>query len=413
MHNALSSPSGNGTQAAPTTPAIVNAGRAALASGRVVVVKLGSSVICPRDGGGIDTHVLVGLGHDIAERARNGLATIIVSSGAVAAGRHVRGWPPAPRTLAEKQAFAAIGQPALVQAWAEALAPLGLTTAQALLTRADTEIRRRWLNARATLEELLRQGCVPVINENDTVATEELRHGDNDQLAARVAQIVGADVLVLLSDVDGVYTANPARDPSATRLDAIDTITPEIEALAAQTGGSSHAPSSADKGLGTGGMASKLAAAKLAMHAGCAVAITAGRADRPLQRLMNGGAATWFAPATSPRQARKTWIADVLTPQGDVQIDAGAAKAVLSGASLLPAGVVKVLGTFEKGEAVRVFTADGQELGRGLAGYDARDAAKLIGAKSQDFAGLIGYEGPSALIHRDDFVLLIENDHDH
>ena len=289
-----------------------------------------------------------------------------------------------------------------MRAWETAFEPHGVTTAQVLLTRDDTETRRRWLNARATVDALLKLGAIPVVNENDTVATEEIRYGDNDRLAARVAQMIGADLLILLSDVDGLYTADPRRDPDARHIARVETFTPELDAMA---GGAN-----ATEGVGTGGMATKLAAARIAHGAGCATLITLGRRDDagPLEAVEAGAAATLFAAHATPAAAYKQWIAGSLSPQGTLVVDAGAAVALQAGKSLLPAGVVSVQGRFGKGDAVVVKGPNGHDLARGLAAYGSADAAAIKGLRSTAIEAALGYRGPSALIHRDDMVWLGE-----
>jgi glutamate 5-kinase len=295
-------------------------------------------------------------------------------------------------TLPEKQAAAAAGQSLLMRAWEEALGPAGLAAAQVLMTPDDTEVRRRFLNARATLETLLELGVTPVVNENDTVATEELRYGDNDRLAARVAQMVGADLLVLLSDVDGLYTADPRRDPSARHLAHVAALTPEIEAMA----GGAH--------VGAGGMATKLAAVRIAAAAGCSTLITLGRRAAPLSAVEAGARASLFAASATPAAAYKAWIAGSLAPQGALTVDDGAARALKAGKSLLAAGVTAVEGRFGKGDTVLVRDAGGREVGRGLSRYDAADAERIIGLKSDAIEPALGYSaGP--LIHADDLAL--------
>jgi glutamate 5-kinase len=310
----------------------------------------------------------------------------------VALGRRRLGLKRRALTLPEKQAAAAAGQSQLMRAWEEALGPVGLTVAQVLMTPDDTEVRRRYLNARATLETLLELGVAPVVNENDTVATEELRYGDNDRLAARVAQMVGADLLVLLSDVDGLYTADPRRDPAARHIPRVEALTPEIEAMA---GGANE---------GTGGMATKLAAVRIAAAAGCSTLITLGRRPSPLSAVEDGARATYFAAPATPAAAYKAWIAGALAPQGALVVDEGAARALRSGKSLLSAGVTAVEGRFDKGDAVIVRDGTGREVGRGLARYDAADAARIVGLKSDAIEPALGYSaGP--LIHADDLAL--------
>lgn len=368
-----------------------------LASARRVVVKVGSALIADTATGRAKSAWLEDLAADLAELRARGVQVLVVSSGAVALGRGALGLKGKLR-LEEKQAAAAAGQSRLMRAWEEALAPYGAPVAQALLTPDDTENRRRWLNGRATLETLLSLGAVPVINENDTVATIEIRYGDNDRLAARVAQMASADALVLLSDVDGLYTADPRTNPNAEHLPEIRTITAAIEAMA---GGAN-----AQAGVGSGGMRTKVEAAKIATAAGCAVAVTRGDVDRPLARLASGeGRATWFLPADDAPAAYKAWIAGALAPAGAVTIDAGALAALRRGASLLPAGVRAISGAFEKGDAVRVLGPDGAEIGRGLARYDSTDAAKIAGLRSIEIEAALGYMDGATLIHADDLAL--------
>ncbi len=371
-----------------------------LATARRIVIKVGSALLVDGRRGAVDTAWLGTLAADVARLRARGAQVLIVSSGAVALGRRRLVLPlKGELELAEKQAAAAAGQSLLMQAWEAALAPHALITAQVLLTRDDTEVRRRWLNARATVETLLRLHAVPIVNENDTVATEEIRYGDNDRLAARVAQMIGADLLVLLSDVDGLYTGDPRHDPAARHIPTIDAITREIEAMA---GGANAA-----HGVGTGGMATKLMAARIAHGAGCATLVTLGRREGkgPLEAVEAGARATVFAAHATPALAYKQWIAGSLAPQGALVVDAGAATALRQGKSLLPAGVVAVEGRFGKGDAVLVKDDAGREVARGLAGYGAQDAAALIGLRSDAIAAALGYRGPSALIHRDDLVL--------
>ncbi|MDB5447576.1 MAG: proB [Phenylobacterium sp.] len=366
-----------------------------LGAAKRIVVKVGSALVVGADGP--DRHWLGAFAADLARVRARGQQVLVVSSGAVALGRGRLGLPKRrPLTLPEKQAAAAAGQSALMRAWEEALEPQGLACAQILLTRDDTEVRRRFLNARATVETLLQLGLVPVVNENDTVVTEEIRYGDNDRLAARVAQMIGADALVLLSDVDGLYTADPRRDPDAKHLPRIERLTPEIEAMA---GGANAAA-----GVGTGGMATKLAAARIASAAGCATIITLGHRPSPLQAVEAGERATIIEPSTTPAAAYKAWIAGSLAPAGSLSVDAGAAAALRRGKSLLAAGVVAAEGRFGKGDAVVVRDDKGLEIGRGLVRYDAEDAARICGLKSEAIEAALGYsEGP--MIHADDLAL--------
>lgn len=367
-----------------------------LASARRIVVKVGSALLVGGDGAP-DRAWLAGLAADIARLRGEGRQVLVVSSGAMALGRRRLGLRRRPSVLAEKQAAAAAGQSLLMRAWEEALEPHGIAVAQVLLTRDDTEVRRRWLNARATVETLLKLGVVPVVNENDTVATEEIRYGDNDRLAARVAQMAGADALVLLSDVDGLYTADPRRDPGAAHVPMVRGITPEVERMAAGANAASD--------VGTGGMTTKLAAARIAQGAGCATVITLGSRPQPLTALAEGARATVVAASTTPAQAYKAWIAGSLAPRGALIVDAGCATALLAGRSLLPAGIRAVEGRFEKGDAVVVKDGAGHELARGLAEYDADDARRIIGLRSDALEGALGWRGPDELIHRDDLVL--------
>ncbi|CAN7470922.1 glutamate 5-kinase [Phenylobacterium sp. LjRoot225] len=366
-----------------------------LANARRIVVKVGSALVVGEEGP--DRQWLAAFAADLARVRERGQQVLVVSSGAVALGRRRLSFPrKRPLTLPEKQAAAAAGQSALMRAWEEALEPHGLAAAQILLTRDDTEVRRRWLNARATVETLLQLGLVPVINENDTVVTEEIRYGDNDRLAARAAQMIGADVLVLLSDVDGLYTADPRSDPDARHLPRIDRLTPEIEAMA---GGANAAA-----GVGTGGMATKIAAARIASAAGCATVITLGNRPSPLWAVEHGERATVIEPSTTPAAAYKAWIAGSLAPAGVLNVDAGAAAALRRGKSLLAAGVTGVEGGFDKGDAVVVRDEVGREIGRGIVRYDAADAARICGLKSDEIEAVVGYtEGP--MIHADDLAL--------
>jgi glutamate 5-kinase len=321
---------------------------------------------------------------------------IIVSSGAIAVGRRHLGLAAGRLKLEEKQAAAATGQIRLAHAYQETLARHQITVAQVLLTLGDTEERRRHLNARSTLDTLLRLGTVPVINENDTVATSEIRFGDNDRLAARVAAMISADTLILLSDIDGLYTSDPRKDKEARFVPIVQELTPEIEAMAGE----------APPGYSSGGMVTKLAAARVALNGGCRMAIANGTRMNPLRAIADNAACTWFLPQASPLSARKAWIAGSLKPQGALTLDAGALKALLSGKSLLPAGVTRVDGQFERGDAVRVLAPDGREVARGLSAYSAGDARRIRGHKSGEIETILGYRGRDEIIHRDDLVLL-------
>ncbi len=367
----------------------------ALDKARRLVVKIGSSLLVDAEKGEIRADWLDSLAQDVARLRGRCQEVLLVSSGAIAAGRRDLDLPAGKLKLEEKQAAAAAGQIRLAHAYQEALGRYGVRVAQVLLTLGDTEARRQYLNARSTLATLLRIGSVPVINENDTVATAEIRFGDNDRLAARVAAMATADLLVLLSDVDGLYTANPRTTPDARHVGEIREITPEIEAMADATG-------SAD---GSGGMVTKLTAARICLGAGCHVAICRGSLAHPLQALEDGALASWFTAAATPKAARKQWIAASLQPRGRLVIDAGAIAALGKGRSLLPAGVVTVSGRFERGDAVIVEDAGGGELARGLCAYSSVDAGRIAGHKSREIERLLGYRGRDEMIHRDDLVL--------
>jgi glutamate 5-kinase len=361
-----------------------------------VVVKVGSALLVDGATGRLNRAWLETLIDDLRHMRRRGQQLIVVSSGAVALGRRQLGLAQGSLRLAEKQAAAAVGQIRLAHAYKEMLESDELHVAQLLLTLEDSERRRRYLNARATLETLLALGAVPVVNENDTVATAELRYGDNDRLAARVAQMASADCLVLLSDVDGLYTADPNRDANAEFVGRVLRITPEIEAMAGR--------SASD--VGSGGMATKIVAARIAVGAGCHMCIAAGHHAHPLRRIEAGARCTWFLPASTPLAARKQWIAGTLRPAGAVRIDAGALAALRAGKSLLPAGVVGTLGRFEPGDTISVLIAEGTEVARGIAAYSDADAARIMGRRSVEIEALLGYRGRDELIHRDDLVIL-------
>jgi glutamate 5-kinase len=367
----------------------------ALAHARRVVVKIGSSLLIDPATRAVARDWLASLAQDIAALRAQGREVIVVSSGAVALGRGRLNTTPG--RLQDKQAAAAVGQTLLMHAWEEALAPHGLITAQILLTRDDTERRRRWLNARATVEALLAHGVVPVVNENDTVATEEIRYGDNDRLAARAAQLARADLLILLSDVDGLYTADPRRDPNARHLPLVETLGPEILSMA--TGANTAA------GVGTGGMATKLAAAQIARSAGCATVIASGLTLHPLAAVAEGARATLITAPATPLAAWKQWIAGSMAPGGALTLDDGAVRALKSGKSLLPSGIVSVSGDFEKGDSLRLIDTTGAVIGVGLASYPADEVALIRGRHSDEIESLLGYRGPSVVIHRDDLVL--------
>ncbi len=382
----------------------------ALAGARRLVVKIGSALLVA-DNGEIRRDWLETLADDVARCRARGQEVILVSSGAVAVGRRHLGLAGNRLRLDEKQAAAATGQIRLAHAYQEALARHGVTVAQILLTLEDTEERRRHLNARATFAQLLGLGAVPVVNENDTIATSEIRFGDNDRLAARVAQMVSADMLVLLSDIDGLYTADPRKKPDARHIAAVREIGPEIEAMAGE----------AAPGYSSGGMVTKLAAARIAMNAGCRMLIARGAPEGggeqraaeqpadlpgPLAAIEAGGRATLFLPRGEPSSARKAWIAGTVEPSGAVIVDDGAARALRQGRSLLPAGVVGVEGDFERGDAVIVRSRSGAEAGRGLSAYSSADIRHIAGHKSGEIAGILGYRGRDEIIHRDDLVVI-------
>ena len=359
-----------------------------------VVIKIGSALLVDR-GSGIRKDWLDAICDDIAALKARGTDVLVVSSGAIALGRTVLDMPSGALKLEESQACAAVGQIALARHWSESLSRHQIVAGQVLLTLGDTEERRRYLNARATLNQLLKIGAVPIINENDTVATTEIRYGDNDRLAARVATMAGADLLVLLSDIDGLYTAPPHLDANALFLETIEEITPAIEAMA---GGAASE-------LSRGGMRTKIDAGKIATSAGCAMIIASGKTKNPLAGIENGARHSWFAPSKSPVTARKTWIAGQLQPAGTLQVDNGAEGALRSGKSLLPAGVRSVSGAFHRGDTVSIVTTEGREIARGLAGYDAEEARRICGRKSNEIVQILGYAGRAAMIHRDDLVM--------
>ncbi|WP_320201093.1 glutamate 5-kinase [Agrobacterium sp. rho-13.3] len=359
-----------------------------------IVIKIGSALLVDRKSG-LKTDWLDAICEDIAALKANGADVQVVSSGAISLGRAVLDLPSGALKLEESQAAAAVGQIALARAWSESLSKHKIVAGQILLTLSDTEERRRYLNARATINQLLKIGAIPIINENDTVATTEIRYGDNDRLAARVATMTGADLLVLLSDIDGLYTAPPHLDPGARFLDTIAEITPEIEAMA---GGAASE-------FSRGGMRTKIDAGKIATAAGCGMIIASGKTLNPLKAIENSARSSWFAPSGTPVTARKTWIAGQLQPAGELHVDVGAEKALYAGKSLLPAGVTLVKGNFGRGDAVVIIGAEGREVARGLAGYDADEARQINGHKSNEIEAILGYVGRAAMIHRDDLVM--------
>lgn len=363
-----------------------------IAQGTRIVVKIGSALLV--DAAGLRSDWLTGVAQDVADLKARGADVILVSSGSIALGRRVLDLPAGALPLEQSQAAAAVGQIRLARAYEEALEPHGVKTAQVLVTLEDTDDRRRYLNSRATLSTLLSLGVVPIVNENDTVATDEIRFGDNDRLAAQIAVTVGADQLILLSDVDGLYTANPKQDPTATRFETVEKITPEIEAMAGD-------PIS---GLSKGGMKTKVMAAKTAVAGGCAMAIMEGSVARPLTALAQGANCTWFLADGDPQAARKRWIG-AMKPRGDLYLDAGAVAALRDGKSLLPAGVTKIVGRFGRGEPVTISGPNGEALGKGLVRYTSDEARKIAGHKSGEIEVILGYAGRAALIHRDDMVV--------
>ena len=362
---------------------------------RRIVVKVGSSLLVDSSAGGLKREWLASLAADIAGLHNERRDVLVVSSGAIALGRSVLKLPPGALKLEDSQAAAAVGQIALARAWSEALGAHSLTAGQVLVTLGDTEERRRYLNARSTIAKLLEWRSIPVINENDTVATTEIRYGDNDRLAARVAAMTSADLLVLLSDVDGLYDRPPGAGSGAKLIPIVARITPDIEAMAGASGSE----------LSRGGMLTKIEAGKIATTAGIHMVIASGRVQHPLEAIGEAADSTWFLTPANPVTARKRWIAGSLEPRGALIIDAGAVKALRGGKSLLPAGVIKVEGAFGRGDAVVVRGPDGHEVGRGLVAYDADDAEKIKGRSSADVLLILGYTGRTEMIHRDDLVL--------
>jgi glutamate 5-kinase len=372
-----------------------SASPALLTEARRVVVKVGSALLVDQGSGRLNRTWLEALVQDLRRMRRRGQQVIIVSSGAVALGRRQLGLAKGVLPLEHKQAAAAVGQIRLAHAYKELLEEEGVAVAQLLLTLQDSEQRRRYLNARATLNTLLELGAIPVINENDTVATAEIRYGDNDRLAARVAQMASADCLVLLSDVDGLYSADPNLDPDAEFFPEVRGITARVEAMA---GGSAS-------DVGSGGMATKIEAARIALDAGCHMCIASGHQMNPLKRIESGARCTWFIPSATPSTARKQWIAGSLKPAGVLTIDAGAHKALRNGRSLLPAGVTTVRGRFERGDAVDVADPEGRVVARGLVAYSSADVQRIMGRQSSEIEQLLGYRGRAEVVHRDDLVL--------
>jgi glutamate 5-kinase len=379
----------SGPRATPDSP---------LVSARRVVVKVGSALLVDPETGRLNRAWLETLVDDLLRLRARHQQVILVSSGAIALGRRQLKLAKGPLRLEEKQAAAAVGQIRLAHAYKELLEEKGVTVAQVLLTLEDSERRRRYLNARATLSALLDLGAIPVINENDTVATAEIRYGDNDRLAARVAQMASADCLLLLSDVDGLYTADPNKDPNAQFIERVRHVTPEIEAMAGRSMSE----------VGSGGMATKILAAKIAVSAGCHMCISAGHHKHPVRRIEEGERCTWFVPTANPKAARKQWIAGTLRPAGALTIDEGALKALRAGKSLLPAGVRSASGRFERGDTVSVLAPDGAEVARGIVAYSDTDATRIMGRKSSEIEALLGFSGRAEMIHRDDLAILTD-----
>jgi glutamate 5-kinase len=361
---------------------------------RRIVVKIGSALLVDGATGRLNHVWLAALVDDLSALAA-GREILVVSSGAIALGRRILGLPRGTLRLEESQAAAAVGQIALARAWSEMLGARSLTAGQILLTLSDTEERRRYLNARSTISTLLKLRAVPVINENDTVATTEIRYGDNDRLAARVASMMGADLLVLLSDVDGLYTAPPSTHPDAVFIPVVDRVTPEVEAMAGSAGSE----------LSRGGMQTKIEAARIATSSGTTMVIASGRTLNPLAAIGSGQRCTWFLAEAKPGTARKKWISGHLETRGTIIVDQGAAAALRAGKSLLPAGVRGVQGAFERGDAIRIIGPSGEEIGRGLVAYDAADAERIVGRNSREIESILGYAGRAEMVHRDDMVI--------
>ena len=369
--------------------------KARIAEAKRIVVKIGSVLLVDDNTGTLHNAWLNSLGKDVAALRDRGHEVILVSSGAIALGRRYLGLKTGELKLEEKQAAAAVGMVRLAQSYQETLNKFDLSVAQILLTLDDSENRRRYLNARSTIMTLLRVGVVPLINENDTIATDEIRFGDNDRLAARVASMVSADLLILLSNINGLYTADPAQDKAAKLVPTVTEITHEIEAMASNTVTSDS----------SGGMPTKLAAAKQCLGAGCRMIICEGRGMFPLKSLENGGDCTWFIPSGNPQTARKRWISGSLQSLGSVIVDDGAVAALERGRSLLPAGILRIEGTFQRGDAITIMKRDGSEFGRGLIAYSSEDATQIIGHKTGEIEDLLGYRGRDEIIHRDDLVI--------
>ena len=368
----------------------------ALAAARTIVIKIGSSLLVDEDRNAVNAAWLAGVAQDIATLREQGKNVVVVSSGAIALGSRGLGISGRPLAIEEKQAAAATGQVTLAHAWRETLATHDIRVAQILLSPEDTETRRRHLNARATMSALLALGAVPVVNENDTVATAEIRFGDNDRLAARVAAMISADLLLLLSDVDGLYSGNPRDDRAARHIGEVDQLTDDILAMAG----------AANAAYASGGMITKLEAARIAMNAGCSMVICDGRIDRPVDSLLQGARNTLFRAEHTPLTARKRWIGGALTPKGRITVDSGAVGALRRGRSLLPAGVVAASGDFERGDLIAVEDEAGHVVGHGLSAYSARDTRIILGHKSSEIEGLLGYRGRDEVVHADNLVVI-------
>lgn len=364
---------------------------------RRIVVKIGSSTLT-RDGQ-LRPDRFTRIARDVSKLMELDRQVVLVSSGAIAVGAHRLGWSHTGTSVRQKQAAAAVGQIGLVELYQRRFAKHGHHVAQILLTRSGLEDRERFLNARHTMLELLHLGVVPIVNENDTVATEEIRYGDNDRLAARVAQMISADCLLLLSDTDGLHTADPTRNPEAKLVAEVHAVTADIEAMAGE----------AATEFGKGGMITKVAAGRIALAAGCHMAIASGRVRHPVRAVEEGARCTWFVAAASPGSVRKQWIAGSLQPRGEITVDAGAAAALATGKSLLPAGVLRITGEFERGDAVLVRDAEGRALAHGLAAYGAADARRIIGMKSHEIAAVLGYRGREELVHRNDLAMVMRH----
>jgi len=361
-----------------------------------IIIKIGSALLIEPTSGQVRADWLQSIARDILFLRNRGYQVIVVSSGSIGLGRKILNLSMS-KKLEENQAAAAVGQIELAAAYRAILGRLDIPMAQVLLTYGDTEERRRYLNARNTINRLLKLGVVPVINENDTVATDEVRYGDNDRLAARVASMCEVDCLFLLSDIDGLYTADPNHDPTARLIREVEDITPQIEAMAGEP---------VSTGFGSGGMITKIAAARIAVASGCHMVISNGAEAEPVQRYFNGGEGTWFHASGNPLAAKKKWIGASLDIAGQLIIDDGAAAALRSGKSLLPAGIVRVEGAFDRGDAIQVVTIDGSVIGQGLVAYDSQDAVKLIGHRSHEIEQILGYSGREEIIHRNDLVIV-------